>query len=65
MTKPGNSPVALITGAAVRIGAASARLLHNNGYNIVIHCNQSISDANLLAKTLNAQRNYSACVLMC
>ena len=63
MTKPGNSPVALITGAAVRIGAASARLLHNNGYNIVIHCNQSISDANLLAKTLNAQRNDSACVL--
>jgi pteridine reductase len=63
MTEQGSQPVALITGAAVRIGAASARLLHDNGYNIVIHCNHSIKDANLLAETLNAQRNDSARVL--
>jgi pteridine reductase len=63
MTTPGNSPVALITGAAVRLGAATAKLLHQNGFNIIIHCNRSIAEANLLAETLNAERDDSAQVL--
>ncbi|MDH5395702.1 MAG: pteridine reductase, partial [Gammaproteobacteria bacterium] len=32
-----NARVALITGAAHRIGATTARLLHENGMNIVLH----------------------------
>jgi pteridine reductase len=63
MTTPGNSPVALITGAAVRLGAATAKLLHQNRFNIIIHCNRSIAEANLLAETLNAERDDSAQVL--
>ena len=63
MTTPGTSPVALITGAAVRLGAATAKLLHQNGFNIIIHCNRSIAEANLLAETLNAERDDSAQVL--
>ena len=63
MTTPGNSPVALIPGAAVRLGAATAKLLHQNGFNIIIHCNRSIAEANLLAETLNAERDDSAQVL--
>jgi pteridine reductase len=63
MTEPGSQPVALITGAAVRIGAASARLLHDNGYNIVIHCNHSLDQANALSAELNDIRQESAAVL--
>ncbi|MDG2176036.1 MAG: pteridine reductase [Gammaproteobacteria bacterium] len=63
MTESDSQPVVLITGAAVRLGAACARLLHDKGCNIVIHCNRSITDANSLAETLNAQRNDSARVL--
>ncbi len=57
------NPVALITGAAVRLGAATARLLHNNGYNIVIHCNRSTQAGNALASELNSLRGNSARVL--
>ncbi len=56
-------PVALITGAARRIGAEIARLLHHNGYRIIIHCNNSIGEAQQLADELNAQRNNSAIVI--
>ncbi len=57
------NPVALITGAAVRLGAATAKLLHNNGYNIVIHCNRSTRAGNTLASELNKLREDSARVL--
>lgn len=57
------APVALITGAAVRLGEATARLLHSGGYNIVIHCNRSLDAGNELAASLNAQRTGSAVVI--
>jgi pteridine reductase len=63
MTEPGTQPVVLITGAAVRIGAASARLLHDKGYNIVIHCNHSLEHAKALCSELNDNRQESAAVL--
>ena len=56
-TKP---PVALITGAAQRIGAAIARHLHQAGYNIIIHYCHSDSAATDLAGELNQQRTESA-----
>lgn len=50
----------LITGAAKRIGAACARLLHSEGNNIVLHYRSSRDDALLLCKELNQKRPDSA-----
>jgi pteridine reductase len=63
MNNPANHRVALITGAAVRLGATTARLLHQHGYNIIIHCNKSITDAESLSNELNQQRENSTMVL--
>lgn len=52
--------VALITGAAKRIGAATARALHGHGYNVVIHYNTSEREANQLVAELNDTRANSA-----
>lgn len=57
------SPVALITGAAARIGAATATLLHENGYRVIIHFNNSVEYANALANSLNNKREDSARIL--
>lgn len=55
--------VALVTGAARRIGAAIAEALHASGYRIVIHCRHSRSEAAALAARLNAVRANSAAVI--
>ena len=55
--------VALVTGAAKRIGAATTRALHAAGYNVVIHCRLSQQAANELAAELNALRADSARVI--
>jgi pteridine reductase len=52
--------VALITGAAKRIGAEIGRHLHAANFNLVIHYHQSESDALSLADELNNQRPDSA-----
>jgi pteridine reductase len=48
--------VVLITGAAQRLGAATARLLQARGWRILLHYNQSREKAAELAAELNAQR---------
>jgi pteridine reductase len=53
-------PVALITGAAQRIGAEIAQCLHTADYNIVIHYRHSEANASTLASELNAKRENSA-----
>lgn len=50
----------LITGAAKRIGAACARLLHNEGCNIFLHYRASKAEALTLCVELNALRPDSA-----
>lgn len=55
--------VALITGAAKRLGANTAARLHQLGYTVVIHCNHSIEQANMLALRLNEIRVNSAFVV--
>ncbi len=55
--------VVLITGAAHRIGAATARLLHHAGANIVLHYRNSAEGARTLAEELNAQRSDSVTLL--
>lgn len=57
------APVALITGAGVRVGAQTARCLHARGYNVIIHCHQSLKPAQALADQLNAGRAGSAAVI--
>lgn len=55
-----NNKVALITGAARRIGAAIATRLHQSGADVAIHYRGSADEAAALADKLNAQRPDSA-----
>lgn len=57
---PQSVPVALVTGAARRIGAAIARALHADGHSVIIHYHHSARDASELAGELNAKRPASA-----
>ena len=56
-------PVALVTGAARRLGAAIARTLHAAGFEVVLHCHRSRAEADALATAFNATRAGSALVL--
>lgn len=51
--------VALITGAGRRIGACIAEYLHQHGWSVVIHCNRSKDEADVLSHRLNQQRTDS------
>ncbi len=54
---------ALITGAAKRLGAETAKTLHQNGANIIIHYASSLQQAEQLAQQLNQIRPGSACTV--
>jgi pteridine reductase len=56
--------IALITGAARRVGAQLARTLHAEGANIAIHCHRSVEEAERLSAELNAARAASAQVFV-
>jgi pteridine reductase len=58
-----NLKVALITGAAHRIGATTAKLLHENGMNIVLHYRGSREKAQALQKELNDKRKNSVILI--
>jgi pteridine reductase len=53
----------LITGAAKRIGAACARLLHSEGCNVFLHYRASSTEAQQLCDDLNQQRPHSAKIM--
>ena len=55
-----NAPVALITGAAHRLGAQTATELHHKGWTVIIHYRSREEQARALADSLNAQRSDSA-----
>ena len=50
----------LVTGAARRVGAASARKLHGAGANVLLHYRTSTGEAESLARELNDARPQSA-----
>ncbi|MGB6602817.1 MAG: pteridine reductase [Steroidobacteraceae bacterium] len=56
---------ALVTGAARRVGATIARVLHEAGANLVLHYRSSAEDAAQLAGELNAARPGTAKVAEC
>ena len=57
--------VALVTGAARRIGAAIATTLHTAGARVVIHYRHSANEAGELAARMNAGRPDSAITMPC
>ena len=56
---------ALVTGAARRVGATIARVLHAAGANVVLHYHSSADDAAALAAELNGARAGSAALVEC
>ncbi len=61
--EPSHEPVVLITGAAKRIGAATAELFHDKGYKVIIHYRHSSEEATRLCQRLNDLRTDSARML--
>lgn len=56
--------VVLLTGAARRLGAATATELHRRDWRILLHCRHARDEADALAATLNTQRPDSCRVLV-
>jgi pteridine reductase len=59
----GRGKIALVTGAAARIGATIAETLHQRGCRVAVHCNSNREGADALADRLNTERGGSAFVV--
>ena len=59
-THSSTARVALVTGAARRVGADIATTLHRRGLNVMVHYHRSAHEANALADALNTLRPGSA-----
>ena len=57
--------VALVTGAARRIGESIADNLHAAGIDVAIHCRNSRAEAQSVAERLNSRRDDSAAIFCC
>ena len=55
-----DNPVAIVTGGSRGVGAATAKMLSKNGWNVLITCSSSIAEADKVAKSCS---NESAQVL--
>ncbi len=56
-------PVALVTGAARRVGATIARCLHAAGYDLALHCRDSRAQLDRLVDELESARSGSTLAL--
>jgi len=63
MAKANERPVALVTGAARRVGATIARTLHAAGYDVALHARNSYAEQETLAAELEALRPESTLTL--
>ena len=64
MTQPSETrPVALITGAAKRVGSVIARALHAAGYDLALHYRHARAEMDALCAELQAARAGSTCAL--
>ena len=63
MTTASGRPVVLITGAARRVGATIARVLHAAGYDLALHCRASRVELDLLIGELENARARSTLAL--
>ena len=45
-----DNPVAIVTGGSRGVGAATAKMLADNGWNVIITCSSSIKEAEVVAK---------------
>ena len=55
--------VVLVTGSARRLGAATARRLHQDGARVVLHCHESLAEAQALQQELEAVRADSVALV--
>lgn len=55
--------VVLITGGSKRVGAAICRMLHTEGFNLMLHYNKSLIEARALQAELNLQRANSVAII--
>ena len=46
-----DNPVAIVTGGSRGVGAATAKMLSENGWNVLITCSSSIAEADKVAKS--------------
>ena len=60
MTSDNTAKTIFVTGSAQRLGAAMIELFHNRGYQVIIHCNNSLTEAQALQRKLNEERPHSA-----
>ena len=51
-----DNPVAIVTGGSRGVGAATAKILSENGWNVVITCSSSIKDADQVAKNCTHEK---------
>ena len=56
MVTNNTNKVVLITGGAKRVGAAICRILHVEGYSLMVHYKSSLNEARSLQAELNLQR---------
>ena len=50
-----NNLVAVVTGGSRGVGAATAKLLSDNGWNVLITCSSSIKEARMIAKNCSSE----------
>lgn len=63
MATNNTNKVVLITGGAKRVGAAICRLLHAEGYSLMVHYKSSLNEARSLQAELNLQRPNSVAIV--
>jgi len=61
----GSAKVALVTGAAKRVGADIVRVLHAAGFDIALHYRGSVVEANALKAELETIRSNSVALFQC